>query len=648
MESCILLKLKSKYTFEQIFSYIFHKQKLKLIVYSKLLQKKLGICLINFQEQYFINLNVDKYLSTYDFCTDNLISDKNILNKNLDVDLIKYKDKLNINIIKSILLRILNISDEYLIKQGDYKIIDIYSPFFDFLSGLDLFGKYLALRMPIKLIQEQKMSQDYISTFNKLNNDDLNYPGLIFDLDNDNQISKISKYNINFNKLKRLEICSINSINCDKLFNIIFSNGLKNLMILEIKLNEKAQIKSNIFENLNNSIFIQRLKLENLEFDIIYTINIKNLKYLYLDGCKNISLTRNENLEKLKIINTHLSESKSVCKFPNIKYCRFSNITKEQNFCPIIDFSSSKNLEYLEGNMEDFINLENTLLTNAKLQISDNQKIAIESLIKIKTLKIINLELFLFYFNHEELKEIKEDIINTSANELNLKLLNTAAFLPNNNNKCLINEFQKRFINVSKIVIENIIKRVGAFYKRGETNIEIEENTNCNITDFSLTVQQMTIPFIKFNCCKFENLINLSLSFSIIIDNLENSFPIFNDKCKIIFKSLKSFYLMCNSTKNYEFNIINNLYNNMECMPTLTKFELIFQVKVEEKFHQNFICKLLSMDLDYLNFKVSQVLYYSNDYYSKDELKQLFPNIDYNKYKKIQIYKYIKKDNDED
>ena len=201
------------------------------------------------------------------------------------------------------------------------------------------------------------MSQDYISTFNKLNNENLIFPGLIFILDNDNQVNQISEYNINFNKLKRIEINSKNRINCDKLINIIFSNSLQNLMILEIKLYEKAQIKSNIFENLNNSIFIQRLNLKNLEFDIVYTINIKNLKYLYLDECKNISLTGNDNLQKVQINNTYLSESKSVCKFPNIKYCCFSNITKERNFYPLIDFSYSKNLEYLEGNMQDFINL---------------------------------------------------------------------------------------------------------------------------------------------------------------------------------------------------------------------------------------------------------------------------------------------------
>ena len=134
MENSILLKLKSKYTFEQIFKYISHKQKLKLISNSKLLQKKLGICLINYQEQHFINLNVDKYLSSYDYYSDKLVSDKNILNKNLETDLIKYKGKLNINIIKSILLRILNVSDEYLINQGNYKVIEIYSPFFDLFS----------------------------------------------------------------------------------------------------------------------------------------------------------------------------------------------------------------------------------------------------------------------------------------------------------------------------------------------------------------------------------------------------------------------------------------------------------------------------------------------------------------------------------
>ena len=62
---CIFEKIKSKYLFERIFEYASKKSeecKLKLIIYSKLLQKNFGINIIDYQYFYLKNLyNYESY-----------------------------------------------------------------------------------------------------------------------------------------------------------------------------------------------------------------------------------------------------------------------------------------------------------------------------------------------------------------------------------------------------------------------------------------------------------------------------------------------------------------------------------------------------------------------------------------------------------
>ena len=60
----------------------------------------------------------------------------------------------------------------------------------------------------------------------------------------------------------------------------------------------------------------------------------------------------------------------------------------------------------------------------------------------------------------------------------------------------------------------------------------------------------------------------------VIFDISKNNFPIFNDNCKIIFKSLKSFCFTSEGCYRFDFNILNNIYNNMDFMPNLKSMTL--------------------------------------------------------------------------
>ena len=78
---------------------------------------------------------------------------------------------------------------------------------------------------------------------------------------------------------------------------------------------------------------------------------------------------------------------------------------------------------------------------------------------------------------------------------------------------------------------------------------------------------------------------------------MENTIPIFNDKCNVIFKSLKIFdFQTYTNYNNIDFKIIENLYNNLNNMPNLEAlFITAVQEKMNEDFYKKFIVKILSL-----------------------------------------------------
>ena len=112
------------------------------------------------------------------------------------------------------------------------------------------------------------------------------------------------------------------------------------------------------------------------------------------------------------------------------------------------------------------------------------------------------------------------------------------------------------------------------------------------------------------------------------------------------------------------YDVLNNIYNNINFLPNLTFFELFcFTRDRIGNLHIKFFIRLLSLNIDeiyfgikykekenilsYVEFKnkiVSDVEKYSlsSEIYSKTELKEFYPSINFNNYKALYI---IKNDN---
>ena len=123
-------------------------------------------------------------------------------------------------------------------------------------------------------------------------------------------------------------------------------------------------------------------------------------------------------------------------------------------------------------------------------------------------------------------------------------------------------------------------------------------------------------------------------------------FPIFNDKCNVIFKSLKYFQFIQDSYA-MDFNVLKNLYQNLDYMPNLKYFELkCYQKDINEEFINNFIKKILSTDLDIVKLALTKDKFFLNKLrykkykeYSLNELKEIYPNVNINKFKILSIIK---------
>ena len=144
MENCPLLSgIKSNYIIEKITSFIKDEDFIfKLIVHSKLLQKKLNISIINYQEKYFSKrFDIEYYL-------DNYYSINELLSNDF------YKDKLNKTILKNlIVLHLLKkINDKKLSDKEKEIFIEINNPFLEFLIRINAFDNFLNIKIDLNEI----------------------------------------------------------------------------------------------------------------------------------------------------------------------------------------------------------------------------------------------------------------------------------------------------------------------------------------------------------------------------------------------------------------------------------------------------------------------------------------------------------------
>ena len=203
---------------------------------------------------------------------------------------------------------------------------------------------------------------------------------------------------------------------------------------------------------------------------------------------------------------------------------------------------------------------------------------------------------------------------------------------------CILFDLQNKFPNLLEIdiKIDSSIKSNKLNHKR---QLEIIENLNCKINKFSLFAKGK--KKIKFFCGAFKNLKDVEFNINNNTINVKDGFPIFNDKCKILFRSLINFSMSNCCGFDLTSKVLTNIYNNMDKMPNLKRFEINTGIdNINEEFYIKFIKKLLNLKLDYIYFSPRVNYMDKTEKYKINELKEICNNINEKKYNKMYISKF--------
>ena len=633
--------INSIYVLNEIFSYIMNTNfKYKLFAHSKLFQQKLGMQLYEYQERFMNKFNME--MSTYlNFqAISNKDFDKNILKKKLENDI--SINKLDIKIVESCIINYLN-NVAYKIKKNNTIIdkelaLDIYSPFFEIISKTELFELKFTIPINADLIKKNNLKGDYISAFENLNASNIKYSSIYFQFKSGDDINYLAEFKIDFKRIKRLTIVLDyeNYFSWNKFLETLFSfdNLCTNLVYFEFKnilLYKLDYIELNSIKNINNCELLEQLSLDYFKFKEPFILELKNLKKLNLRCCENISFKEDgfSSLESLIIIGSHIAKSESLIKLPKLEHF-FLKTSKDIKPELIFDFLSAKNIKYIETNAEIFINFESNLLENVDIYFEVNdifmEKKILEKLISLKNLKRFNIELN--QISNKEILDVYGD--NFSVLEAKIKWTNRI-------NDCILYNFQNKFKNLSYLSLIQI--NIGY----PEISLEISENKNCKVNKLKL---YLTKGIIKLNCISFENLIKLKINSENKIKDLKNVFPIFNDNCKVVFHSLKTFYFICNY--DISLDIMKNIHKNLIKMPKLKKLSLKFIITdLKEDYYKTFVRAILLLKLKIALIEIKKgILEKDNEdekNYQEKEIKEICPDIDFNYgFEKIYILKFKK------
>ena len=603
----ILEKIKSKYNLENIFDYVKDENfKFKLFVYSKKLQKKFDLKLLDYKNIYLKNrINLFEFLSDY--------NKKEGYPKNFDKKELTNKFNSTLNKLKlkkeNITDYIINFFKNYEKKENDEIYIDIYSPFFDLLSKELYFWKKFIIPIISEFIDKNKLKNDYISFFNKINKLNINF-SLLFLYINENNINYLKELGINFNQIKKFIasptkpsefILVDNNKNFNDFLQILFSfDNINNLNYLKIHIyGNEHKIKLNIIESLNNFKCLEYLYLAGIDLESTFIINLPNLKKLFISGCDKITFFDNPNLEQLFINESGIDNPKSLLKFPKLEKCEFYSWrnTDIKRYNSIIDLSILKNLKIFAGEAQDFLKLANVSLESCSILSNYDSSIEIEKevikkIISIKSLK--NVRLILKKINSDDISKIQGE--NNSITKLEINFTK-------NENDCNILNFQNKLINLSELKI--VLPFVNI---RASTNLKIEENLNCKVNTIEIDGDSKNIILY---CGPYENLVKVDISINCDIVNYKTIFPIFDNNCKTIFKSLNYFKLIHNDYGyNVSLDILNNLYNNMDKMPKLKHFEMYcFSQDIDESFYKKLNKKIMSLNLEFIKIEIVKDLF---------------------------------------
>ena len=683
-----LANISSKFLLQKILEYINDfKLKYRLFAHSKHFQNLLGLDIVDYECVYISKFDMsirDFLICEYNPNSENFninhlkdIFDKKIKEYNLDEKLIR-------KIIVDNFIKMGKKPKEKDKVESPY-YIDAFSPLLYDISTTKKFETSFVLEIQWDIIEKFNLENDYKEVFDRLNKSNVNYPMISFEYKHYDDIKHLKELNIDLNKIKNLSIKQqkINSKNKDYknvksnegykeednesednnkeekeekkekknsvinksstssspefLFQKLFSmNELYyNLSSLKIDIGEKKQtIESSFFDNLNNFKSLKYLSLNNLGFKKNYYLNLENLEFLNLSFCSNIEFGQKlcNNLTKFILEFCILTEPKNPLNFPKLESFQHNCDIETSK---LINFASLNNLKLLRGHVSEFLLLKDNLVLNEIHLKKDysptfiKEKEMFEKILSLKNLKIA--EFFI--------KELDDgEILNFPGQ--NTSLENLTIHWINENKDCNIINLQAKFPNLTKIIVKN---HDLVFCKNAKPiKIEIKEDKNCKITNFALGsyIQKN----IKFNCGPFSDLVNVNFKNWDKISNLNEMFPLFNKNCKAKFSSLKKFKFF--SVNHISVDILQNLYNNLDNLPKIEDIHIeCFSYDIDENFHEKFIKKLLSLKLVKLKFKIKDTNNYDDEIYNNEELKEIYPGVECDKYDELIINKlcnYIK------
>ena len=594
-----LEKINSKYACNQIFDFIEDKNfKYKLFIHSKLYQKKLDIVLTDYEKiSSCLDLNISDYLYN-----ENPLE----IQKKLDEDIKKYKlDKDIIQNYINLYFKILKLYPE-----GE-KNIYLDSPFFDFVLKQNFFILPFTIFISADSIEQNNLLNIFKLKFEKINK--INNLSLHFIFNNKDNIQYFTEFNIDTYKIKKLSLN--NNFSLQNLFLFDFSN----LTYLYIS---RITIKSDFFENINMLKSLEELNLHKIRFSDNCQMKLNNIKTLIIYIINDTLYFDEKEINKLKIlkIDNNQMYTKSKIQFPELEELEMLSYMHDG-----IDFKSMKKLKkltsmyYLSHYFQEDSLIEEMYfpLDQGKLYIK-----LFQNLCSFKFLKIISLNLSDFDMNE----------VNFTINSVE-----RLHIIWNDKNKpCIINDLQSIFPSLIDIEINTNTNLDKSYFSISEAKIEIIQKPNCKINKFKISAEN---KLIQFYCLPFEKLIDININSNSQILNLNECFPIFNSKCNIVFKSLINLSVCLSSYYGNIYNckeLLKNLFNNFEKMPSLKKMNLIFEMDfiVDKKLYRAFIKKIL-YKLDEAKIKMSR----TNAFYSKHDLKRINPNLNISKLMKFIISK---------
>ena len=641
-----LSKIKSKQILNHIFDFTKDINfKLNLFKYSKYFHNILNISIFNYQNAYFkkTNFYLPDYLSHEKVKIEEF--DKDLLQKKLDNFLIKHP-KLTISDINNYVKEFIPLYAKKKEKENNEQginyenlynnFIDIYSPFFELISKSEFFGNIFTINIPINLIIKKSLENIYLTIFNDLEKNNINYFSLKISLNNIQDLDILNKFKIKFNQLYKIiiDISEENSIQnynifLDKIFSLFPEENTLKYLNLEIPNESDNIIDNKIISKINNFQNLENLLLKNVIIQNPFILNLPKLKYLNINTCENIGFVENSllNVEKVYFDRTNIIkvENSALIKLPKATHIQ---IIDEEDiiYNTIFDFSSFQNVKNLVCNKHDFLSLTNLSLEALTVSFynKENKEIEkqmIEKILLMKELK--NLICFLSAdLNNDLLNEIKGE--NPSVEKITI-------FKENICEEHVINNFLNLFPNAYHLNLNAI----NSSFDLENIVLIINEDPKSKIKSFQININISN--FVLFNCAPFEELTNVEFNIREEIIALKRAFPIFRKQCNVIFKSLVNFTFII---RELNLNRLQRLYENLDKMPNLESFTLkCVTEKICDCYYKKIIEKLLKMNLKKIELNIKKEPYEEEMYYSKDELSSMFIDIDLNNIEHLKIHK---------